>query len=297
MTVRFGLRAPRVGRRPSAQARRFYEPQKHNLFARGPKLNKKHHPIHSPLLGPARLENRFRFSSLKNNRSPKFAPILRPVSASLRLRCRSATFSSPAAILGISRAPAGRICPLRRAGDGFCVRSSFSRALGNPVKTCQQHFDDFPPKAWRAAVLREGTALGPRGPHVPWTGETYVSLRQPRPVLWPRAGGNLIQTRNTRLNDFLFQQSRAVELRSRALGNLVKTRKRILTISLLRCGARLWLREGTVLFNFAPLVFLLAARQFANCVCIALAGSVGCEQKEPKRLSTDANASSSCRRP
>ena len=28
--------------------------------------------------------------------------------------------------------------------------------------------------------------------------------------------------------------------------------------------------------------FLLAARQFANCVCIALAGSVGCEQKEPK---------------
>ncbi|WP_294594152.1 hypothetical protein [uncultured Rikenella sp.] len=41
--------------------------------------------------------------------------------------------------------------------------------------------------------------------------------------------------------------------------------------------------EGTVLFNFAPLVFLLAARQFANYVCIALAGSVGCEQKEPKK--------------
>ncbi|WP_300601488.1 hypothetical protein, partial [uncultured Rikenella sp.] len=40
----------------------------------------------------------------------------------------------------------------------------------------------------------------------------------------------------------------------------------------------------TVLFNFAPLVFLIAARQFANCVCIALAGSVGCEQKEPKKL-------------
>ncbi len=32
-SVGFGLRAPRVGRRPSAQARRFYEPQKH-------------HPIH-----------------------------------------------------------------------------------------------------------------------------------------------------------------------------------------------------------------------------------------------------------
>ncbi|WP_297831788.1 hypothetical protein, partial [uncultured Rikenella sp.] len=68
------------------------------------------------------------------------------------------------------------------------------------------------------------------------------------PVLCPRAGGNLIQTQNTRLNDFLFQQSRAVELCSRALGNLVKTCQHILTISLLRRGARLWLREGTVLF-------------------------------------------------
>ncbi len=36
MTIRFGLRAPGVGRRPSAQARRFYEPQKH-----GPKHNQK----------------------------------------------------------------------------------------------------------------------------------------------------------------------------------------------------------------------------------------------------------------
>ncbi|WP_300828323.1 hypothetical protein [uncultured Rikenella sp.] len=48
---------------------------------------------------------------------------------------------------------------------------------------------------------------------------------------------------------------------------------------------------GTVLFNFAALVFLLAARQFANCVCIALAGSVGCEQREPEKLLTDADAS------
>ena len=35
MTVRFGLRAPRVGRRPSAQARRFYEPQKQRPFVLG----------------------------------------------------------------------------------------------------------------------------------------------------------------------------------------------------------------------------------------------------------------------
>ncbi len=34
-SVGFGLRAPRVGRRPSAQARRFYEPQKHSPFVFG----------------------------------------------------------------------------------------------------------------------------------------------------------------------------------------------------------------------------------------------------------------------
>ncbi|WP_297624160.1 hypothetical protein [uncultured Rikenella sp.] len=32
------------------------------------------------------------------------------------------------------------------------------------------------------------------------------------PNLFPRAGGNLIQTRITRLNDFFLQQSRAGEL-------------------------------------------------------------------------------------
>ena len=51
------------------QARRFYEPQKH-----------------AQQLGPARRENRLRFSRLKNKHSPKH----RLVSASLRLRCRSA---------------------------------------------------------------------------------------------------------------------------------------------------------------------------------------------------------------
>ena len=55
------------------QARRFYEPQKHGQQ-----------------LSPTRRENRNRFSRLKNRRSPKFAPVLGPVSAPLRLRCRSA---------------------------------------------------------------------------------------------------------------------------------------------------------------------------------------------------------------
>ncbi|WP_300828953.1 hypothetical protein [uncultured Rikenella sp.] len=62
--------------------------------------------------------------------------------------------------------------------------------------------------------------------------------------------------------------------------------KRFNSINFLFLFVRLFApyREGTVLFNFAALVFLLAARQFANYVCIALAGSVGCEQKEPKKL-------------
>ncbi len=42
-------------------------------------------------------------------------------------------------------------------------------------------------------------------------------------------------------------------------------------------------RDGTVLFNFAPLVFLLAARQSGQAR-FALAGSVGCEQREPEKL-------------
>ena len=61
----FGPRAPGVGQRPSAQARRFYEPQRHDQQ-----------------LGPAR-------------RGPKNSPVLRPVSASLRLRFRSATCRRP----------------------------------------------------------------------------------------------------------------------------------------------------------------------------------------------------------
>ena len=54
--------------------------------------------ISSPMLGPARRENRNRFSRPKNRHGPKLAPILRPVSASLRLRYRSAAFSRACAI-------------------------------------------------------------------------------------------------------------------------------------------------------------------------------------------------------
>ena len=59
----------------------------------GQRFNPSHHTKPSPMLGPARRENRFRFSRPKNRHSPKLAPVLRPVSASLRLRLRSAAFS------------------------------------------------------------------------------------------------------------------------------------------------------------------------------------------------------------
>ena len=50
--------------------------------------------ISSPMPGPARRENRNRFSRLKNRHGPKHGPVLRSVSASLRLRFRSAAFSA-----------------------------------------------------------------------------------------------------------------------------------------------------------------------------------------------------------
>ena len=110
-SVGFGLRALGVGQRPSAQARRLCEPQKHDQ-----QLS----PTHSPLLGPARRENRIRFSRLKNKHSPKLAPVLRPVSVSLRLRCRSATFSRALGNLVKTRKRVSTISLLkRRRAEGF----------------------------------------------------------------------------------------------------------------------------------------------------------------------------------
>ena len=111
-SVGFGLRALGVGQRPSAQARRLCEPQKHDQ-----QLS----PTHSPLLGPARRENRIRFSRLKNKHSPKLAPVLRPVSASLRLRFRSATFSRALGNLVKTRKRVSTISLLRRSARLFLV--------------------------------------------------------------------------------------------------------------------------------------------------------------------------------
>ena len=109
----------------------------------------------------ARLENRSRFSSPKNRHVPKLAPTLGPVSASLRLRLRSATFPSPA---GIS--------------SRFCSPQN-----------------------------ERNPSLGGRA-----TGFSRADRVFSHVVLCSRAGGNLNQTQIIRLNDFLLQQSRAVEL-------------------------------------------------------------------------------------
>ena len=81
-TLVAGLRCGRL--RPA----RLCESQKHS-----PTHGPKHCLTANPILGLAWRENRSRFSRPKNSHSPKPSPVLRPVSASLRLRCRSAAFA------------------------------------------------------------------------------------------------------------------------------------------------------------------------------------------------------------
>ncbi len=117
LSVGFGLRAPGVGLRDRRlRPARPKGPQKHSLFVLGALFPKfaasgecneprrvavrrvgwrrtarlKEPLKHGQQLGPARRENRNRFSRPKNKQSPKHSPVLRLVSAPLRLRCRSA---------------------------------------------------------------------------------------------------------------------------------------------------------------------------------------------------------------
>ena len=152
------------------------------------------------------------------------------MSASLRLRFRSAVFSRAWGnlvkicqhILTISllrrgaRLSYGRGLPLRRAGGALtcglpraCEASSTSRRA-------------------LASLLGSGTRSGQPLP----------------PVLRPRAGGNLIQTRITRLNDFLLQQSRAGRALSARLGKSCQNAPAHFDDFLLRRGARLSHKRG-----------------------------------------------------
>ncbi len=116
----------------------------------------------------------------------------------------------------IGRVPTGRICPLKRAGaligrfTGRLYPRSLSARLGKSCQNAPAHFDDFPPKAWRASVRQEGTALGPRGPHVPWTGNARAfPLAASTPVLCSRAGEILSKRTKCILTISLFRRRRA----------------------------------------------------------------------------------------
>ncbi|WP_300601654.1 hypothetical protein, partial [uncultured Rikenella sp.] len=84
----------------------------------------------SQQLGPARRENRNRFSRLKNRHSPKLDPVLRPVSASLRLRLRSAAFATRWDFISILlTAKRAKSLLLKAGGRRIFARSrGFSRA-------------------------------------------------------------------------------------------------------------------------------------------------------------------------
>ncbi len=136
-SVEFGPRAPGVGRRPSAQARRPLRSQEHSPFtvlrnsssARPPRAAKASpsprtaipHGIALLALSP----------KPSQKQSPKHAPVFRPVSASLRLRCRSATFSVARWDFISILLTAKRVKSLfTRADDGVFVSGQvFSRAV------------------------------------------------------------------------------------------------------------------------------------------------------------------------
>ncbi len=154
----FGLRAPGVGRTAQRAGPAVLRTAKARTTAR---------PNPQPHARPSAARKPITVFAPEEQTRPKVRPVLRSVSASLRLRFRSATLAvARGNSCRIGRVPTGRICPLRRAGDGIFARS-FRRGA----------------RLW----LREETALGPGRPHVPWTGDAYASLRQPQPKSSPHS--------------------------------------------------------------------------------------------------------------
>ncbi len=129
-----GLRADRCHGELAIRSRPKIKPKAQLIVQPNPP------PQPSPMLGLARRENRIRFSRPKNKHSPKLVPVLRPVSASLRLRCRSATAVARGNSCRIGRMPTGRICPLKRAGDGVFAQNRVFRA---PWEILSKHASAF----------------------------------------------------------------------------------------------------------------------------------------------------------
>ena len=117
--------------------------------------------------------------------SQKHGPKHCPVSASLRLRFRSATFPSPAGISSRFCSPqnernpslGGRETGFSRADRVFSHVVLCPRALGNLAKTHKRVLTISLFRPRRASVLREGTALTPGGRCLPALGRDSLSPR------------------------------------------------------------------------------------------------------------------------
>ena len=139
------LRRVAALRLPGRRTARLKEPQKP-----GPS----HRPNPHLMLGPARRENRLRFSRPKNSTPKSTAQFSAPYQPHCGSACAPPHFRAPA-------------------------RFILFRLTAEIVESLLL--------AWRAATLREDTALGPRGPHVPWTGNAAHFNWQPRPNFSPRS--------------------------------------------------------------------------------------------------------------
>ena len=180
---------------------------------------------HAPLKRRPRRGRRPKGRTSTAQSTPQFSAPCQP-------HCGSAVapprFPSPAAILaGLAECQPAEYAYFRRAGDGFLrgivffARCSLSARLGDSFSfgLSPKELNRFFRRGARLVIAPAGTVLFVNKENQknfrrmlthPQTASTSV--------LRPRAGGNLIQTRNTRLNDFLFQQSRAVRLRRNSNG-------------------------------------------------------------------------------
>ena len=175
---------------------------------------------------------------------PKARPSSPPRVRLLGLRCRSAAFLCPFFVRALAEILLEQFTiVLTISFSSNRARSSFvpsetalrGRRPANKAKTTltkrpmgapagrsdtayrlissAQFFIRAPRLKERASVLREGTALGPRGPHVPWTGNAYAfPLAASTPILCPRALGKSCQNVPAHFDDFPPKAWRAIWL-------------------------------------------------------------------------------------
>ncbi len=164
----FGRRAPRVGRRPSAHARRFTE-SRYSLSAQSP-------------------------GNSSAQRSAKTAQAIFAPEEPCQPHCGSAVAPPPIAFF--PRAGGNLVRTIHHGSNDFLLQQSRAghfnrRPPGFHLNFAHRKTSEIPLYAGGRLFLWEGTALGPGGPHVPWTGKclrifTYLLS----PILFPRALGD-----------------------------------------------------------------------------------------------------------